>query len=852
MSRSLVYRRAILLPLLALVLFSPSVAQQSPPSPSPPSRLRALTPRDILRLDEIGQVVLSPDGLLVAYVLRNSAASVLENSSKSSDYSISEDIWIAPTSGGRPQKITNNTPAGTIFTQVIFSPDGQRLAFICVRNWEGSVWVWDRTSGQVSSLVTRGVNFGSSFERTLTWGSDHELMYSIAPEGPRPPFLSIRESTEAAARAWTAARSGKEPTVSVIDSGVNVPYDRQSTGKLMLLNVITGSQQFVTSGDFSDMQPSPDGRYVAVLRQAGFIRPEAGELLRHPSAQTYGFTVRTAGGEAQLGDTSSVKDIIGRSFRWSPDSSQLALAGRSQKPGDGHLQLFVYTPAEGRLTAINSDHFAPAGGVFQSPPEMAWTAKNELLALGSAIPSGANPTESETKTHTRADWWIVTARGPQRNLTERMTSAPSRLIPESDGESFLGVADGELWRINPSGTMPENMTRDFPAKVTSIVWPRQGSSDSKKLTKVIVSVSGRSEPELYCVELRSAKLVSLPIPSSAATLRDFSAQSGVAVFVANDRTGTYLSISQSGMTQSRAILATNTFLGGVSEGLLKKIHYPGMDGQDLICWLILPITYEEGSRYPLVVRVYPGTVYGDNPPDIAKINQSHPLNLQLLAAHGYAVLLPSMPLKSVPEPSDPFMELTKGVLPAIDKVIELGVADPQRLGLFGQSFGGYSTYGLVVQTTRFKAAVAMAGLSDLISLYGQFNATDRYSDAPQDNSFNMSLAESGQTRMGNPPWKDIGRYLRNSPIFYVDRVQTPLMIIQGDMDYVAMQQGEEFFTALYRQNKRARFVRYWGEGHVIGSNPANVNDMWDQIFAWFDGFLLDRSSNNANKTKRER
>jgi dipeptidyl aminopeptidase/acylaminoacyl peptidase len=89
--------------------------------------------------------------------------------------------------------------------------------------------------------------------------------------------------------------------------------------------------------------------------------------------------------------------------------------------------------------------------------------------------------------------------------------------------------------------------------------------------------------------------------------------------------------------------------------------------------------------------------------------------------------------------------------------------------------------------------------------------------------------------MGNPPWKDLGRYIRNSPITYVYRVQTPLMIIQGDMDYVAMQQGEEFFTSLYRQGKRAKFVRYWGEGHVLES-PANIRDMWSQIFNWFDEF----------------
>jgi dipeptidyl aminopeptidase/acylaminoacyl peptidase len=67
----------------------------------------------------------------------------------------------------------------------------------------------------------------------------------------------------------------------------------------------------------------------------------------------------------------------------------------------------------------------------------------------------------------------------------------------------------------------------------------------------------------------------------------------------------------------------------------------------------------------------------------------------------------------------------------------------------------------------------------------------------------------------------------------VDRVQTPLPIIHGDMDYIPIPQGEEYFMGLYRQGKRAAFVRYWGEGHVPES-PANIRDMWQRILGWFE------------------
>ena len=112
----------------------------------------------------------------------------------------------------------------------------------------------------------------------------------------------------------------------------------------------------------------------------------------------------------------------------------------------------------------------------------------------------------------------------------------------------------------------------------------------------------------------------------------------------------------------------------------------------------------------------------------------------------------------------------------------------------------------------------------------------RYDPHPHEVLFQMSITETGQIGLGSPPWKDAGRYLRNSPISYVDRVETPVLIMQGDMDYVPIQQGEEFFMALYRQGKRARFVRYWGEGHVLDS-PANIRDLWQQIYRWFDEFL---------------
>lgn len=342
----------------------------------------------------------------------------------------------------------------------------------------------------------------------------------------------------------------------------------------------------------------------------------------------------------------------------------------------------------------------------------------------------------------------------------------------------------------------------------------------------------------HSLDLRSGELRPLPWPSARGWLAEFAPDHRTAVPVAVDRMGARLWVSKPAFEEHRAVLEANEWLCNIAEGEPRRVDYRGLDGQDLKGWLILPVDYEQGRRWPLITWVYPGLVFArSTPPTRAvSITAHHSLNKQLFAARGYAVLLPSMPLEREGESGDPYLELAKGVLPAVDKAIELGIADPDRLGVMGQSYGGYGTYGLITQTRRFGAAVALAGFADLISLYGQFDPRLRYHEYAHERLFQASLAESGQLRMGGPPWQDAQRYVRNSPLLQADRVETPLLIIQGDMDYVPLQQGEQFFSALYRQGKRARLVRYWGEGHVFQS-PANIRNMWEEIYGWFDLLL---------------
>ena len=183
-------------------------------------------------------------------------------------------------------------------------------------------------------------------------------------------------------------------------------------------------------------------------------------------------------------------------------------------------------------------------------------------------------------------------------------------------------------------------------------------------------------------------------------------------------------------------------------------------------------------------------------------------------------------------------DLGKGVLPAVDRLVELGIADPARIGVMGQSGGGYPVYSLTTQTTRYKAAVALAGLTDLAQLHTQFDAAARgYPGIEHEKSENRSINEASMG-FGVPPYEDHDIYWRSSPMAYVDRVQTPLLLVHGEFDKRgAMTQAETFFYSLYRQGKTARLLRYWGESHSLAQSPANVRDIVDETVRWFDRYL---------------
>jgi acetyl esterase/lipase len=300
----------------------------------------------------------------------------------------------------------------------------------------------------------------------------------------------------------------------------------------------------------------------------------------------------------------------------------------------------------------------------------------------------------------------------------------------------------------------------------------------------------------------------------------------------------------------KLLLSLNSHLARVARPSRTLISYAARDGSEQHAVLLLPAGYQRGARLPLVTWVYPGDVYTDTLDGTWLTSMDDPsivfLNPDILAGHGYAVLFPSMPLVPVGATGDPCLHVLDGVEPAVDSAIALGIADSARLGIIGQSYGGYAVNCIVSQSHRFRAAVSSAGIADLTSFALQVYPPTRYTASL---SSGLAWAEAGQGRMGSVPWRDAPRYVRNSPVSYVDSVRTPILIVTGDDDFIA--QAEEWFTALDRAGKRARLLRYWGEGHILRS-PANMKHFWHETLQWLGTYLGSAKKGSAVGDSQDR
>lgn len=379
-----------------------------------------------------------------------------------------------------------------------------------------------------------------------------------------------------------------------------------------------------------------------------------------------------------------------------------------------------------------------------------------------------------------------------------------------------------------------------------------GLTSPDSILLVVVSRDGTVERPLVRASSASRVVPSypyLPPPTdSTPRLWTSSAATGFAVYISTPPNGTVVWAREKTGAQLRERLRLNAHLRHVlpDVGTPRVFHYLGADHRIYAARVVLPVGYRAGTRYPLIVKVYPGYFVSDTLGS-GRLSKPHALRPELytdlLPVHGYAVLSPTIP----PSTGEPIVTMPGFVLPAVDSLIDQGIADSSRLGLIGHSHGGIAVYGLLTQTRRFKAAVTWNGWSDILHYYASFVATYCYCATDHDATTPDGLqlfeatdtygnAQAGGLYIGSTPWADPARWSRNNPIDHVDRIETPLMIVRSDNDAFYMSDGDLAYQSLYRLGKRVRYVRYWGEPHNMQS-PANMRDLWVRIAEWFDAYL---------------
>jgi dipeptidyl aminopeptidase/acylaminoacyl peptidase len=297
-----------------------------------------------------------------------------------------------------------------------------------------------------------------------------------------------------------------------------------------------------------------------------------------------------------------------------------------------------------------------------------------------------------------------------------------------------------------------------------------------------------------------------------------------------------------GFSRLRQITHINPNLEHYTFPTRRLIHWVDFDGHSLRGTVLLPSGYVEGKSYPLIVYIYGGERESRWANQFSATSGASVENMQLFATHGYAALVADTWMGT----ESPMLDLFKSLMPAIDQLIASGLADRNAIGVMGHSYGGYSVYSLLVQTNLFRAGVALSASGNLLSDYSEMD--------PSGFPTGIAWAEKSQGRMRETPWNVRDKYIENSPFFYLDRVQTPILIAHGNSDWHPAYEDREMFVGLRRLGKTAEYAEYYGGGHRIPAwRYRDQIDLANRVLVWFDRYLRPHSgSDNPNAASNRR
>jgi dipeptidyl aminopeptidase/acylaminoacyl peptidase len=445
-------------------------------------------------------------------------------------------------------------------------------------------------------------------------------------------------------------------------------------------------------------------------------------------------------------------------------------------------------------------------------------------------------------------WFLLARNSTPRDLTPQMEKV-SPIPAFANGSQFVVVGDGQAWSLDALG-LPVRLFPWFSERLDTLAnrdmhQPRANGGEG---FWPVAGAPGRLAQIDIKDGLPILRLLTAPPETSILA----ASESGLALSQVSVGKGAELALIHPG-SEPKMLGKLNPFLDQIVETRWMDFGYSNAQGSkraQLSGCLLLPPDYHSGQKYPLIVEVYPDRPGGCGAPQVrnrfAMAARPTAYSEHLLAALSFIVFRPDTGGGISRTADGPQAALSAIVDRGIDAVLAAGYGDPTHLGLIGISQGGFASLWVATQSQRYKAVVSLNGWSDLANEFFDMNLAQEFvpTEMPSKGDTERYLTPAGSDfYMGGTPWNSPQRYVANSPLWRSDRVSAPVLLIHSDMDGFDDADYKMFFSSLYLQKKDARLLIYRGEGHTP-SSPANIRNMWANIFAWFDKYMnIKRDSN---------
>jgi len=739
---------------------------------------------------------LSSDGQWLAYTLENSLKQETRLEAKQHYYSPSGvtracsacEVWLANTKTG--EAISLAPTKGHSSWGPVWSPDGSHLAFYSDEQGTANLWVWERATRKTRRVSDAIVRPYMTLQ-VLRWTPDNKkILTRILPYG-----TTVADGEKAMAAVLNQAESAesKKATVTLFDSAAqdkkaeSLDYIAAFDADLAVIDIATGEVKTLATGfRVFDYRISPDNQNVAFTHFRGFESSNSTQSMYDL------LLVPLSGAAKPRVIAASIAQEFGVDISWSPDGSVLSYMTSGSRAKGECMLVPVSGGAPRKATEVSHPYFADS---FRPP---LWDATGRYL--------------------------------------------------------YTLTKEGAVWKTSVADAQASEVARITDRTVLDLVWLSGPNTlwfpEGERSLVVATRAAQTKEVGFYKVDLTTGKVSKLREESKSYALpvnysMDTSADGQTVAYISESAADAPdIWISDATFSNPRQITRTSGEIDKYEFGTSSLVEWRSADGLTLRGTLLLPAGYKQGQRYPLIVYGYPLDKRSE------KVNRfgitgTGVENMQLFATRGYAVFFPDIVIRE----GTTMRDMAKSILPGIDKVVEMGVADPDRVGVMGHSFGGYMVLSLIVQSTRFKAAIMRGGYGNQIGMYGSMerNGSSR--------AQMLYEKDAGFRGLGGTPWEVRDRYIENSPVFYLDKVETPLLIVHGGSETtVPLHLANEIFVDLRRLGKKVVFARYDGENHGE-SNWGYLNqvDYCERIIAWFDRWLKapDSASKGSTSVKSQ-